>query len=88
MLRVVHEQPNLSVRVREEDALQVDHVGVLQLAEELEIKSVDMRSTLKNVELPFLDSSLTAISLQADMERPEPSICLSAYSFVSVLKDN
>ncbi len=31
---------------------------------------------------------LTAISLHADMDNPDPSICLRAYSFGSDLKDN
>ena len=35
VLGEVHEKPDLAVRVGQEDALEVDHVGVLQFTEEL-----------------------------------------------------
>lgn len=70
---VVKEEPHFSVCVRQEDSDQVDHVDVLKFTEELRKGFVKLKIIL------FKDYLvLTAISRQADMDKPVPSICFRA----------
>jgi hypothetical protein len=67
--------------VGEEDSLQVYHIRMFQFSTKLVKLKINI--TFKQQSYNYLSK---AISRQADMDRPAPSIIFNAYSLVSLLK--
>ena len=67
---------------------KTDHHGLTEILLKVALYIITLILTAKNMKYTQLNKNneLTAISLQADMEIPVPSICFKAYSLPSELQ--